>query len=140
MGRVSGQSFPPASQSWAEPVGEDLRESGAGARVRGREGDKAACSSLPRRRQQDGLRALVWGWLGIPPAGCSRHACPGHRAFSALSPRKLYSRAIGAVGVKAAPRPPLPSPAQPWTTQLWDLTGFSCEDLIPCVLSLHQKW
>ncbi|KAI5932449.1 Cyclin-F [Manis javanica] len=28
---------------------------------------------------------------------------------------------------------------QPWTTRLWDLTGFSCEDLIPCVLSLHQK-
>ncbi|XP_026899337.2 cyclin-F [Acinonyx jubatus] len=28
---------------------------------------------------------------------------------------------------------------QPWTTRLWDITGFSCEDLIPCVLSLHQK-
>ncbi|KAM5227339.1 cyclin-F [Ctenodactylus gundi] len=28
---------------------------------------------------------------------------------------------------------------QPWTAQLWDLTGFSCEDLIPCVLSLHKK-
>nr|XP_045238864.1 cyclin-F isoform X5 [Macaca fascicularis]XP_045238865.1 cyclin-F isoform X5 [Macaca fascicularis] len=28
---------------------------------------------------------------------------------------------------------------QPWTTQLWDLTGFSYEDLIPCVLSLHKK-
>ena len=39
MGRVSGRSFPPASQSWAEPVGEGLRESGAGVRVRGREGD-----------------------------------------------------------------------------------------------------
>lgn len=28
---------------------------------------------------------------------------------------------------------------QPWTSQLWDLTGFSCEDLTACVLSLHQK-
>ncbi|XP_026303325.1 cyclin-F [Piliocolobus tephrosceles] len=28
---------------------------------------------------------------------------------------------------------------QPWTTQLWDLTGFSYEDLVPCVLSLHKK-
>nr|XP_020753137.1 cyclin-F isoform X2 [Odocoileus virginianus texanus] len=127
------------SQSQAEPAGEGLRESGAGAWVRGREGDKAACSSLLRRRQQDRLRALVWGWLGIPPAGRSGHACPGYRAFSALSPRNLHPRTTGAVGVKATPRPPLPSPAQPWTTQLWDLTGFSCEDLIPCVLSLHQK-
>ncbi|XP_048188650.1 cyclin-F [Perognathus longimembris pacificus] len=28
---------------------------------------------------------------------------------------------------------------QPWTPRLWDLTGFSLEDLFPCVLSLHKK-
>ncbi|XP_067389439.1 cyclin-F isoform X2 [Emydura macquarii macquarii] len=29
--------------------------------------------------------------------------------------------------------------AHPWTSQLSECTGFSLEDLIPCVLSLHQK-
>ncbi|XP_004706222.1 cyclin-F [Echinops telfairi] len=28
---------------------------------------------------------------------------------------------------------------QAWSRQLWDLTGFSREDLVPCVLSLHKK-
>ncbi|XP_054991414.1 cyclin-F [Sorex araneus] len=31
------------------------------------------------------------------------------------------------------------SQTQPWSPRLWDLTGFSCEALTPCVLSLHQK-
>jgi hypothetical protein len=47
-------------------------------------------------------------------------------------------------GAGAIRQPPysLPtfSPAQPWTTRMWDLTGFSYEDLMPCVLSLHKKW
>ncbi|NXA37481.1 CCNF protein, partial [Eudromia elegans] len=29
--------------------------------------------------------------------------------------------------------------AHPWTSQLSECTGFSLEDLLPCVLSLHQK-
>ncbi|KFO71272.1 Cyclin-F, partial [Cuculus canorus] len=29
--------------------------------------------------------------------------------------------------------------ARPWTSQLSEYTGFSFEDLLPCVLSLHQK-
>ncbi|NWS72804.1 CCNF protein, partial [Crotophaga sulcirostris] len=29
--------------------------------------------------------------------------------------------------------------ARPWTSQLSECTGFSFEDLLPCVLSLHQK-
>ncbi|NXT48966.1 CCNF protein, partial [Pluvianellus socialis] len=29
--------------------------------------------------------------------------------------------------------------AHPWTTQLSECTGFSLEDLLPCVLSLYQK-
>ncbi|NXT21261.1 CCNF protein, partial [Syrrhaptes paradoxus] len=29
--------------------------------------------------------------------------------------------------------------AHPWTSQLAECTGFSLEDLLPCVLSLHQK-
>ncbi|KAF4798516.1 Cyclin-F [Turdus rufiventris] len=29
--------------------------------------------------------------------------------------------------------------AHPWTSQLSECTGFSQEDLLPCVLSLHQK-
>ncbi|KAM6346745.1 LOW QUALITY PROTEIN: cyclin-F-like [Podargus strigoides] len=29
--------------------------------------------------------------------------------------------------------------AHPWTSQLSEYTGFSLEDLLPCVLSLHQK-
>ncbi|XP_042671213.1 cyclin-F-like, partial [Centrocercus urophasianus] len=30
--------------------------------------------------------------------------------------------------------------AHPWTSQLSECTGFSLEDLLPCVLRLHQKW
>ncbi|KFV62469.1 Cyclin-F, partial [Dryobates pubescens] len=30
--------------------------------------------------------------------------------------------------------------AHPWSSQLADCTGFSLEDLLPCVLSLYQKW
>ncbi|OXB59274.1 hypothetical protein ASZ78_007795 [Callipepla squamata] len=30
--------------------------------------------------------------------------------------------------------------AHPWTRQLSECTGFSLEDLLPCVLSLHKKW
>lgn len=94
----------------------------------------------PEEEATGWTKSLGLGVAWYYPTGRSGHTCPGHRAFSALSPRKLHPRTTGAVGVKAAPQPLLPSPAQPWTTQLWDLTGFSCEDLIPCVLSLHQKW
>lgn len=48
-------------------------------------------------------------------------------------------RTVGLVGRSGDPGL-LFSPAQPWTTQLWDLTGFSYSDLVPCVLSLHKKW
>lgn len=82
------------------------------------------------------------------------------KRIATLSSKKLHSRAHRAierecsVGCHHSPSVPsvpsipsipstpglLSSPAQPWTTQLWDLTGFSYEDLIPCVLSLHKKW
>lgn len=49
------------------------------------------------------------------------------------------SGAVGIVGLCHISRL-LSSPVQPWTTYLWDLTGFSYNDLTPCVLSLHKKW
>lgn len=75
------------------------------------------------------------------------------KRIATLSSKKLHSRAHRAIewkwsgGCRHSPSVPsipsipglLSSPAQPWTTQLWDLTGFSYEDLIPCVLSLHKK-
>ncbi|XP_007499479.1 cyclin-F isoform X2 [Monodelphis domestica] len=47
---------------------------------------------------------------------------PAHLAAAALLLAKLMHRQ-----------------AHPWTSQLWECTGFFYEDLIPCVLSLHKK-
>lgn len=65
------------------------------------------------------------------------------KGTATLSSRNLYNImaecGVGEVGGGLIPSL-LSSPAQPWTSQLCDLTGFSFEDLIPCVLSLHKKW
>ncbi|XP_012587143.1 PREDICTED: cyclin-F [Condylura cristata] len=77
--------------------------------------------------------------------GCWEAQVRGGAAGAAGRPAHPCPRA-GAVlplGGARARGPPLccrscPA-AQPWPTRLWDLTGFSCDDLTPCVLSLHQK-
>nr|XP_009007181.2 cyclin-F isoform X3 [Callithrix jacchus] len=55
-----------------------------------------------------------------------------HTSLSAYAPARLAAAAL--LLARLTHRQ-----TQPWTTQLWDLTGFSSEDLIPCVLSLHRK-
>ncbi|XP_021787358.1 cyclin-F isoform X2 [Papio anubis] len=55
-----------------------------------------------------------------------------HTSLSAYAPARLAAAAL--LLARLTHRQ-----TQPWTTQLWDLTGFSYEDLIPCVLSLHKK-
>ncbi|ELK30079.1 Cyclin-F [Myotis davidii] len=55
-----------------------------------------------------------------------------HTSLAAYSPARLAAAALLLARLTHGQ-------TQPWSTQLWDLTGFSCEDLIPCVLSLHQK-
>ncbi|XP_032003911.2 cyclin-F-like [Hylobates moloch] len=56
-----------------------------------------------------------------------------HTSLSAYAPARLAAAALLLARL-------MHGQTQPWTTQLWDLTGFSYEDLIPCVLSLHKKW
>ncbi|NXG22721.1 CCNF protein, partial [Grallaria varia] len=53
-------------------------------------------------------------------------------SLSVYSPAQLAAAALLLARV-------LHSQAHPWTNQLSDYTGFSLEDLVPCVLSLHQK-
>ncbi|XP_009007182.3 cyclin-F isoform X4 [Callithrix jacchus] len=55
-----------------------------------------------------------------------------HTSLSAYAPARLAAAAL--LLARLTHRQ-----TQPWTTQLWDLTGFSSEDLIPCVVSLHKK-
>uniref|UniRef100_A0A2K5QH34 Cyclin-F n=1 Tax=Cebus imitator TaxID=2715852 RepID=A0A2K5QH34_CEBIM len=55
-----------------------------------------------------------------------------HTSLSAYAPARLAAAALLLARLTHGQ-------TQPWTTQLWDLTGFSYEDLIPCVLSLHKK-
>uniref|UniRef100_A0A8C6RIM9 Cyclin-F n=1 Tax=Nannospalax galili TaxID=1026970 RepID=A0A8C6RIM9_NANGA len=55
-----------------------------------------------------------------------------HTSLSIYAPAHLASAALLLARL-------MHGQTQPWTTQLWDLTGFSYEDLTPCVLSLHKK-
>ncbi|XP_032124045.1 cyclin-F isoform X3 [Sapajus apella] len=55
-----------------------------------------------------------------------------HTSLSAYAPARLAAAALLLARLTHGQ-------TQPWTTQLWDLTGFSYEDLIPCILSLHKK-
>ncbi|XP_013373472.1 PREDICTED: cyclin-F [Chinchilla lanigera] len=75
----------------------------------------------------------------VPVAPRTQHLCSFlcelsllHTSLSAYTPAHLASAALLLARV-------MHGQTQPWTTQLWDLTGFSCEDLMPCVLSLHKK-
>ncbi|XP_036136258.1 cyclin-F isoform X2 [Molossus molossus] len=75
----------------------------------------------------------------IPVAPRTQHLCSFlcelsllHTSLAAYSPAHLAAAALLLARLTHGQ-------TQPWTTRLWDLTGFSCEDLIPCVLSLHQK-
>ncbi|KAG8506389.1 Cyclin-F, partial [Galemys pyrenaicus] len=54
-----------------------------------------------------------------------------HTGLAAFAPARLAAAALLLARL---------THAQPWPTRLWDLTGFSCEDLTPCVLSLHQNF
>ncbi|KAJ1067972.1 hypothetical protein K5549_021143, partial [Capra hircus] len=75
----------------------------------------------------------------VPMAPRTQHLCGFlcelsllHTSLAAYAPAHLAAAALLLARLTHGQ-------TQPWTTQLWDLTGFSCEDLIPCVLSLHQK-
>uniref|UniRef100_A0A8C9K8K5 Cyclin-F n=1 Tax=Panthera tigris altaica TaxID=74533 RepID=A0A8C9K8K5_PANTA len=75
----------------------------------------------------------------VPEAPRTQHLCGFlcelsllHTSLAAYAPACLAAAALLLAR-------PTPRQTQPWTTRLWDITGFSCEDLIPCVLSLHQK-
>uniref|UniRef100_A0A452VDI1 Cyclin-F n=1 Tax=Ursus maritimus TaxID=29073 RepID=A0A452VDI1_URSMA len=75
----------------------------------------------------------------VPAAPRTQHLCSFlcelsllHTSLAAYSPACLAAAALLLARLTHGQ-------TQPWTTHLWDLTGFSCEDLIPCVLSLHQK-
>ncbi|XP_045726438.2 cyclin-F isoform X1 [Mirounga angustirostris] len=75
----------------------------------------------------------------VPVAPRTQHLCSFlcelsllHTSLAAYAPARLAAAAL--LLARLTHRQ-----TQPWTTRLWDLTGFSCEDLIPCVLSLHQK-
>ncbi|XP_035939080.1 cyclin-F [Halichoerus grypus] len=75
----------------------------------------------------------------VPVAPRTQHLCSFlcelsllHTSLAAYAPARLAAAALLLARLTHGQ-------TQPWTTRLWDLTGFSCEDLIPCVLSLHQK-
>nr|XP_058893448.1 cyclin-F isoform X2 [Kogia breviceps] len=75
----------------------------------------------------------------VPMAPRTQHLCSFlcelsllHTSLAAYAPAHLAAAALLLARLTHGQ-------TQPWTTRLWDLTGFSCEDLIPCVLSLHQK-
>ncbi|XP_028904932.1 cyclin-F [Ornithorhynchus anatinus] len=55
-----------------------------------------------------------------------------YTSLSSYSPARLATAALLLAKL-------LHRQAHPWTSQLGECTGFSFEDLIPCVLSLHKK-
>lgn len=75
----------------------------------------------------------------VPVAPRTQHLCSFlceltllHTSLSVYAPARLASAALLLARL-------MHGHTQPWTTQLWDLTGFSYSDLTPCVLSLHKK-
>ncbi|XP_060028527.1 cyclin-F isoform X2 [Erinaceus europaeus] len=75
----------------------------------------------------------------VPETPRTQHLCSFlcelsllHTGLAAHSPARLAAAALLLARLSHGH-------TQPWTTRLWDFTGFSCEDLTPCVLSLHQK-
>ncbi|KAM4887120.1 LOW QUALITY PROTEIN: cyclin-F-like [Thomomys bottae] len=75
----------------------------------------------------------------VPVAPRTQHLCSFLCELSMLhTSLSLYSPAHLACAALLLARS-MHRQTQPWTTHLWDLTGFSLKDLIPCVLSLHKK-
>ncbi|XP_051037200.1 cyclin-F [Phodopus roborovskii] len=75
----------------------------------------------------------------VPVASRTQHLCSFlcelsllHTSLSIYAPARLASAALLLARL-------MHGQIQPWTTHLWDLTGFSYNDLTPCVLSLHKK-
>ncbi|XP_025934993.1 cyclin-F isoform X3 [Apteryx rowi] len=60
---------------------------------------------------------------------------PAHLAAAAL----LLAKILHKQGKEQPPKWSCSMASHPWTSQLSECTGFSLEDLLPCVLSLHQK-
>ncbi|XP_004586735.2 cyclin-F [Ochotona princeps] len=75
----------------------------------------------------------------VPVAPRTQHLCSFlcelsllHTSLSTYAPAHLAAAALLLARLTHGQ-------TQPWTPRLWDLTGFSHEDLLPCVLSLHKK-
>nr|XP_012599315.1 cyclin-F isoform X1 [Microcebus murinus] len=75
----------------------------------------------------------------VPMAPRTQHLCSFlcelsllHTSLSAFTPALLAAAALLLARLTHGQ-------TQPWTPRLWELTGFSREDLVPCVLSLHKK-
>ncbi|XP_029803571.1 cyclin-F [Suricata suricatta] len=75
----------------------------------------------------------------VPTVPRTQHLCSFlcelsllHTSLAAYAPARLAAAALLLARLTHGQ-------TQPWTTRLWDITGFSCEDLTSCVLSLHQK-
>ncbi|XP_007937860.1 cyclin-F [Orycteropus afer afer] len=75
---------------------------------------------VPVARRTQHLCSLLCE-LSLLHTGLSAYA-PAHLAAAALLLARLTHRQT-----------------QAWPPRLWDLTGFSYDDLVPCVLSLHKK-
>ncbi|XP_008564522.1 PREDICTED: cyclin-F [Galeopterus variegatus] len=75
----------------------------------------------------------------VPVAPRTQHLCSFlcelsllHTSLSTYAPARLAAAALLLARLTHGQ-------TQPWTARLWDLTGFSYDDLVPCVLSLHKK-
>ncbi|ELW67826.1 Cyclin-F, partial [Tupaia chinensis] len=75
----------------------------------------------------------------VPEAPRTQHLCSFlcelsllHTGLSTYAPARLACAALLLARLSHGQ-------TQPWSARLWDLTGFCCEDLVPCVLSLHKK-
>ncbi|XP_045397164.1 cyclin-F isoform X2 [Lemur catta] len=75
----------------------------------------------------------------VPTTPRTQHLCSFlcelsllHTSLSAYAPARLAAAALLLARLTHGQ-------TQPWTPRLWELTGFSHEDLVPCVLSLHKK-
>ncbi|XP_058142593.1 cyclin-F [Dasypus novemcinctus] len=75
----------------------------------------------------------------VPVARRTRHLCSFlcelsllHTSLATFAPARLAAAALLLAQL-------MHGQTQPWSLRLRDLTGFSYEDLVPCVLSLHKK-
>ncbi|KAM6155646.1 cyclin-F [Rhynchocyon petersi] len=75
----------------------------------------------------------------VPMARKTQHLCSLlcelallHTSLSTYSPARLAAAALLLARL-------MHGQTQAWTPRLWDFTGFSQKDLVPCALSLHKK-